>query len=178
MIFLQGWTDNEILTKYARGNMRNEKSSLTLPKVKGDDDFSEDIHSKENAKPPNVEKLPNIRHTERPKSPEQRRFSLDVKVKHEVSYGGNGEGRRSPKKTKFVKRLTNGDKVTKLIIDDSYDSGEAVVAEKKPTPETAILRVTGGVELVPLLARRRRVGARTLPSSDVTRQADQSCQYV
>lgn len=161
---------------------RNEKSSLTLPKVKGDDDFREDMPNKENLKPPNVEKLPNIKYAGIPqrKSPEQRRFSLDVKVKHEVSYGGNGEGRRSPKKTRFVKRLTNGDKVTKLLIDDSYDNEAEteVVPVKKPTPETAILHVTGGVELVPLLARRRRVGARTLPSSDVTRQADQSCQYV
>lgn len=164
------------------GDGRNEKSSLTLPKVKGDDDFREDMPNKENIKPPNVEKLPNIKQTESPprKSAEQRRFSLDVKVRHEVSCGGNGEARRSPKKTRFVKRLSNGDKVTKLLIDDSYDKGvEAVVVpEKKLTPETAILHVSGGVELVPLLARRRRVGARTLHSSDVTRQADQSCQYV
>lgn len=163
-------------------NGRNEKSSLTLPKVKGDDDYREDnMPNKENVKLQHVEKLPNIKHTGSPqtKPPEPRRFSLDVKVRHEVSYGSNGESRRSPKKTRFVKRLSNGDKVTKLILDDSYDSGDAVVVpEKKPTPETAILHVTGGVELVPLLARRRRVGARTLPSSDVTRQADQLCQYV
>ncbi|XP_035439142.2 uncharacterized protein LOC118268672 isoform X1 [Spodoptera frugiperda] len=172
-----GWTDNEILTKMNGAN--GHKSSLTLPKVKGDDDFREDTPNKENVRPHNVDKLPNIKYGSSPqrKSPDQRRFSLDVKVKHEISYGGNPEDRRSPKKTRFVKRLSNGDKVTKLIIDDSYDSGDAMAVEKKPTPEAAILRVTGGVELVPLLARRRRVGARTLPSSDVTRPADQSCQW-
>ncbi|KAJ8733278.1 hypothetical protein PYW08_001576 [Mythimna loreyi] len=176
-----GWTDNEIFTKMDGDNRPNEKSSLTLPKVKGDDDFREDdMPNKENVKPQQVDKLPNIKHASGPqmKPQEPRRFSLDVKVKHEVCYGGNGESRRSPKKTRFVKRLSNGEKVTKLILDDSYDREEAAqVAEKKPTPETAILHVTGGVELVPLLARRRRVGARTLPSSDVTRQADQSCQW-
>ncbi|CAH0702921.1 unnamed protein product [Spodoptera exigua] len=161
------------------GANNGHKSSLTLPKVKGDDDFREDTPNKENVRPHDVEKLPNIKYgaSSQRKSPEQRRFSLDVKVKHEISYGGNGEDRRSPKKTRFVKRLSNGDKVTKLIIDDSYDGGDEMVVEKKPTPEAAILRVTGGVELVPLLARRRRVGARTLPSSDVTRPADQSCQW-
>nr|XP_021188962.2 uncharacterized protein LOC110375234 [Helicoverpa armigera] len=177
-----GWTDNEVFNKLDGAKERNEKSSLTLPKVKGDDDLEEDTPEKENVKPSNVEKLPTIKYAVnsnvQKQAQEPRRFSLDVKVKHEIVYGGDGEVRRSPKKTKFVKRLSNGDKVTKLIIDDSYESEEAVaVTEKKLTPENAILRVTGGVELVPLLARRRRVGARTLPSSDVTRQADQSCQW-
>lgn len=64
------------------------------------------------------------------------------------------------------------------VIENVQNTDSANVGEKKPTPEATILRVTGGVELVPLLARRRRVGARTLHSSDVTRPPDQYCQYV
>lgn len=102
--------------------------------------------------------------------------------------GKKEKGKRNPKKKKFVKRLSNGDRIPKRISSsDESDNGplrairdgESLnVGEKKPTPEAAILRMTGGVELVPLLARRRRVGARTLPSSDVTRPPDQHCQYV
>lgn len=108
-------------------------------------------------------------------------------VEREVETIGNGKGRvkRSPVKNKFVKRLSNGDRVQKIIPSEDSDEGvidvqkeSANLGEKKPTPEATILRVTGGVELVPLLARRRRVGARTLPSSDVTRPPDQYCQYV
>lgn len=176
----QGWTDNEIFTKLHGDDRRERGSSLTLPKVQGEDDAREIPQNKENIKPTRVEKLPDINYVSSPqrRSPERRRYSIEVKIKKEGSFY-NGEVRRSPKKTRFVKRLSNGDKVTKLILDDSFDREEALhEAEKKPTPETAILHVTGGVELVPLLARRRRVGARTLPSSDVTRPPDQSCQYV
>lgn len=96
-----------------------------------------------------------------------------------------GKGKRSPKKSKFCKRLPTGCKEEvhlaypedlyekQLKCDESLNRGD-----KKLTPEEAILRTTGGIELVPLLARRRRVGARTLPSSDVTRPPEQSCQSV
>ncbi|CAB3257741.1 unnamed protein product [Arctia plantaginis] len=170
-----GWTDNEIFTKLKGDQGRCRGSSLALPKVKGDDDIKEDSPNKENIKPSRVDKLPEINHATSPKVKiaESRRFSVEVKMKNDTKE----EVRRSPKSTKFVKRLTNGDKVRRVVLDDTYDTGKVIVVEKKPTPENAILHVTGGVELVPLLARRRRVGARTLPSSDVTRPPDQSCQW-
>lgn len=68
--------------------------------------------------------------------------------------------------------------MTRSVPDDIEDNGECNGIQKKPTPEAAILRITGGIEIVPLLARRRRVGARTLHSSDVTRLPEQPCQYV
>ncbi|XP_075972039.1 uncharacterized protein LOC142973894 [Anticarsia gemmatalis] len=172
-----GWTDNEIFTKLDGDPRRNRGSSLTLPKVKGDDDLGEDSPNKENMKPSRVDKLPEIKRDGSPKGKlvEPRRYSVEVKIKHEIN--GHGHGRRSPKKTQFVKRFPNGDKVKKVVLEDNYDSGENIEVQKKPTPETAILHVTGGVELVPLLARRRRVGARTLPSSDVTRPPDDRCQW-
>lgn len=176
---MQGWTDNEIFTKLKGDHTRHRGSSLTLPKVKGDDDSREDSPNKENVRPSRVDKLPDIRHASPKKQrSEPRRYSIEVKMKAEMNGLPSRDTRRSPKKTKFVKRLSNGDKVKKVILDDSGDSDDVIIVEKKPTPETAILHVTGGVELVPLLARRRRVGARTLPSSDVTRPPDQSCQYV
>ncbi|CAH0605405.1 unnamed protein product [Chrysodeixis includens] len=174
-----GWTDNEIFTKLHGDGRRERGSSLTLPKVMGEDEARDIPQNKENIRPSRVDKLPNINYVTDPQrsSPERRRYSIEVKIKKEGSFYHDNV-RRSPKKTRFVKRLSNGDKVTKLILDDSFDREEALhEAEKKPTPETAILHVTGGVELVPLLARRRRVGARTLPSSDVTRPPDQSCQW-
>lgn len=174
----QGWTDNEIFTKLKGDPGRYRGSSLALPKVKGDDDIGEDSPNKENVKPSQVDKLPEIKHVSSPmvKTAESRRYSVEVKMKKDKK--DNREVRRSPIGTKFVKRLTNGDKVRRVVLDAGHDTGEVIVVEKKPTPENAILHVTGGVELVPLLARRRRVGARTLPSSDVTRPPDQSCQYV
>lgn len=90
--------------------------------------------------------------------------------------------RCSPKKTHFdFTRMPNGENVRCIVPDDYYNNCPSMenvtnYKEKQPTPEAAILSVTGGVELVPLLARRRRVGARTLPSSDVTRPPEDSCQ--
>lgn len=90
--------------------------------------------------------------------------------------------RRSPKKSHFdFRKLPNGEDIRCIVPDDYYNNCPNMedvtnYKEKKPTPEAAILSVTGGIELVPLLARRRRVGARTLPSSDVTRPPEDSCQ--
>lgn len=186
---LQGWTDNEIFTKLQGDHRLYKRSSLTLPQVKRDDDTREqrgrDVADKENIKPSNVEKLPDIKQS-KGSSPERKKSVVEKEVK-ETNSNGKGRGKRSPKKGKFVKRLSNGDRVQKIVPSEDSDEGvienvqntdSANVGEKKPTPEATILRVTGGVELVPLLARRRRVGARTLHSSDVTRPPDQYCQYV
>ncbi|XP_028175461.1 uncharacterized protein LOC114363829 [Ostrinia furnacalis] len=183
-----GWTDNEIFTKLQGDHRLYKRSSLTLPQVKRDDDARElqerDSAEKENTKPSNIEKLPEIKHS-KSGSPEHKKIVVEKEVK-EVPSNVKTRGKRSPKKNKFVKRLSNGDRVQKFVPSedsDEYvvDRGQNVepvnVGEKKPTPEATILRVTGGVELVPLLARRRRVGARTLPSSDVTRPPDQYCQW-
>ncbi|XP_013190164.1 uncharacterized protein LOC106134615 [Amyelois transitella] len=207
-----GWTDNEIFNKMSGEDKRCLRSSLTLPKVKRDDD------SKENDPPvneylktsvSNVDKLPDINHTNsaNAKTPEDQNKSNGQEKalgqikevgtnidnnKHVKSPNGrdkpkngngNQKGNKSPPKSKFVKRLSNGDRVRKVIPDDDYDTraqkndDQSIVYEKKPTPEATILGLTGGVELVPLLARRRRVGARTLPSSDVTRPPEQFCQW-
>ncbi|CAH2991787.1 unnamed protein product [Chilo suppressalis] len=178
-----GWTDNEIFNKLQGDQKLYKRSSLALPKVKRDDDTKEQIEAdKENEKPCNTDKLPDIKQTKivNESSPENK---SDEKLTKEAN--GNGKGKRSPKKSKFVKRLSNGDRVQKVVPDDNWDAGSAIRqegdtskgAEKKLTPEANILRVTGGIELVPLLARRRRVGARTLPSSDVTRTPEQQCQW-
>ncbi|XP_030028210.2 uncharacterized protein LOC115445868, partial [Manduca sexta] len=172
-----GWTDNEIFSKL-KGDQRGVKlSSLTLPKVKRDDDTYGETPDKENIKPSLIDKLPHISYNDSPTgSGRDRRREMDEKVK--AIYGTNRKYKRSPKKKKFIKRLSNGDKVSRVCLDeyDNYIEGD-VVTQKKLTPEANILRVTGGIELVPLLARRRRVGARTLPSSDVTRPPDQPCQW-
>lgn len=167
----QGWTDNEMFGKIQGEQKRFKRSSLTLPKVKRDDDSKLD---KENVKPSNV-KLPDIRHANSSNgSAEQARKTSGEKK--EVKENGKS---RSPKKSKFVKRLSNGERVKRTLLEDNFDNcitTEDNNLEKKQTPEATILRITGGVELVPLLARRRRIGARTLPSSDVTRPSEQTCQ--
>ncbi|XP_045765676.1 uncharacterized protein LOC123867612 [Maniola jurtina] len=170
-----GWTDNEIFDKMKGEHKRYKRSSLFLPKVKtADDESKHDVNNKENVKPSSVEKLPDIGKQTSPEvSPEGRRKSDESK---EVKPVKNGKTKRSPKKNVFVKRLSNGERVRKTLPDDEVDNGDAC-GEKKPTPEATILRLTGGIELVPLLARRRRVGARTLPSSDVTRPPEQSCEW-
>ncbi|XP_049870306.1 uncharacterized protein LOC126369784 [Pectinophora gossypiella] len=184
-----GWTDNEIFSKIKGEHKRYKRSSLTLPKVKRVDDSREDeLADKENIKPSGVEKLPDIKAgSPKPNSPEvSRKHSGEKKEAPKevngIGNGANGKSKRSPKKSKFVKRLSNGERVKRSIPDEDIesvviDNGNGNMLEKKPTPEATILRLTGGIELVPLLARRRRVGARTLPSSDVTRPPDQSCQW-
>lgn len=161
---------------------RDKRSSLTLPKVKREDGSKEDdSNDKENEKPSNIEKLPDIKHSNSPKgSPKKNRHSKHTGDKKEVTVkegnANNGKGKRSPKKNKFVKRLSNGDRIQRTVPEDYYENGLLNNDDKQMTPEETILRLTGGVELVPLLSRRRRVGARTLPSSDVTRPPDESCQ--
>ncbi|CAG9795069.1 unnamed protein product [Diatraea saccharalis] len=179
-----GWTDNEIFNKIQGDHKLYKRSSLALPQVKRDDDAREPIDpEKENTSPNNVEKLPAIKQSNNVKGNSAEQYKSDDKDTEEVK--GNGKGKRSPKKNKFVKRLSNGDRVPKVVPDDDWN-GDGVILqngdisngkEKKLTPEANILRVTGGIELVPLLARRRRVGARTLPSSDVTRPPEQQCQW-
>lgn len=146
-----------------------------MPKVKRGDDSSD----KEN-KPSSVEKLPFIKHKEQTKECQKQSEEKPPSPKEKRN--------RSSRKKRFVKRLPNGARVKKTIPDvpvpiapPKEDSNNNVsltsnYAEKKLTPEAAILRITGGVELVPLLARRRRVGARTLHSSDVTRLPEDNCQ--
>ncbi|CAG9559678.1 unnamed protein product [Danaus chrysippus] len=160
-----GWTDNEIFNKI-RGDQKRKKSSLTLPKVKtADDDLKNDeVANKENIKPSSVSHLPDIR--KQSNTDDGRCNYVNKKDVREI-YGTEATRNQKPK---FVKRLSNGDRVKRSLDSDNVD-------EKKLTPEEAILRVTGGIELVPLLARRRRVGARTLPSSDVTRPPEQSCEW-
>ncbi|XP_023950886.2 uncharacterized protein LOC112055114 [Bicyclus anynana] len=163
-----GWTDNEIFNKMKGENKRYKRSSLTLPKVKtADDDTKHDVNNKENVKPSSVSKLPDI--TKQSSSEGRSKSSENKEVKH----ARNGKMKRGSNKNVFVKRLSNGERVKRTVPDDDVEDGD----EKKPTPESTILRLTGGIELVPLLARRRRVGARTLPSSDVTRPPDQSCEW-
>lgn len=148
---------------------RSKSSSLTLPKVKAADDepeSSKHAENKENIKPSTVQKLPAIGK----QSPERRRQSNESK---DTNNDRNGKAKRIPKKNMFVKRLSNGERVRRTLPDEEGDIGDG---EKKLTPETTLLRWTGGIELVPLLARKRRVGARTLHSSDVTRPPDQSCE--
>lgn len=148
---------------------RQKRSSLTLPAVKKADD----IREKENEKPSSVQKLPDINNKsssdeEAPKvkfkETDKKTDSKDkVKVKNSVR-----------KTEKIVKRLSNGEKLSRILPVLNNSSQE----EGQTTPEGGILRLTGGIELVPLLARRRRVGPRTLPSSDVTRPPEFNCEYV
>lgn len=147
-----------------------------MPKVKRDDDsFEEDLHDKEN-KSANPGKLPEIgpnSGSARPRSNRNEEVAAKT-VNYQI------KGKRSPKKTKFVKRLADSEETRLVYPQDLYDLGtQAVECDyrgDKVIPEDSMLRLTGGVELVPLLARRRRVGARTLPSSDVTRPPEQNCQ--
>lgn len=173
---------------------RSKRSSLTLPHVKRDDDSKENFPEKEDIPLSNVDKLPDIKTsngTNGNNSAEKLKNNDREAHEHSATNGngsknsnGNHRGKRSPTKNKFVKRLSNGDRVKRVLPDDDYETPAMINGdggnglEKKPTPESTIFRLTGGVELVPLLARRRRVGARTLPSSDVTRPPEQCCQYV
>ncbi|CAG4993425.1 unnamed protein product [Parnassius apollo] len=178
-----GWTNNEIFNKLKGEHCNYMRSSLTLPKVKRDDDLiDQSLFDKENTKSSSVEKLPeitkqispNISGRDKVKISEgdhALRKSNDTNVK-------NGKSKKSPRKTQFVKRLCNGERVTKIKIDDQgINTSSNNIIDTKPTPEGTILRLTGGIELVPLLARRRRIGACTLHSSDVTRPPEQSCQW-
>ncbi|KAM3967253.1 uncharacterized protein ACR2FA_011595 [Aphomia sociella] len=184
-----GWTDNEIFNKMNGDHKRYKRSSLTLPQVKRDDDLKENVPPESvNVKSSSIEKLPDINHpnngnVHNGEDKENKNHKEVTKVNGANGKVKNSKGKRSPTKNKFVKRLSNGDRVTRIVPDEDIDNrppknGEITNSlEKKPTPEATILKLTGGVELVPLFARRRRVGARTLPSSDVTRPPEQCCQW-
>lgn len=161
-----------------------------MPKVKRDDDSNDDItQDKENIKPSSVEKLPDIEQTNSASKEQKRKLSGEKKEAPKVvQLKDNGKNKkRATKKGNFVKRLSNGERLKRIVPDEEIEkpvlttvnNGDtATIGDKKLTPETTIFRLTGGIELVPLLARRRRVGARTLPSSDVTRPPEQACEYV
>ncbi|XP_053604047.1 uncharacterized protein LOC128671536 isoform X2 [Plodia interpunctella] len=201
-----GWTDNEIFNKMTGDQKRYKRSSPTLPKVKRDDDSKENAQQIEvlRTSASEVEKLPDINKTNSAnrKSREDKNTTHEQEVKESKApsentthvkspnsknkvknSNGHRKGDRSPPKSKFVKRLSNGERVQKVVPGEDCETrtqtnaDQPIVYEKKPTPEAAILGLTGGVELVPLLARRRRVGARTLPSSDVTRPPEQFCEW-
>ncbi|XP_062526061.1 uncharacterized protein LOC101745757 [Bombyx mori] len=171
-----GWTNNEIFTKLKGDHRQLKRSSLTLPTVKRDDDYYKDEGDTEAAKG-DVTKLPNI--GDSPKSGRHQLKFLNENIKN--SNDTITRSKRSSKKLKFIKRLSNGERLKRIFPGDDDSHNEShdgeISNDKKLTPEGAILRLTGGVELVPLLARRRRVGARTLPSSDVTRPPEQPCQW-
>lgn len=171
---LQGWTDNEIFNKMRGEHKCCKRSSLTLPKVKTvDDEPKDEIANKENIKRSNIEKLPEIRKSSSADNSEEIKQSCNGK---DYYRGNKNQAKvKNSKKNKFVKRLSNG--TVKRVVSEEVTNVDGS-GENKLTPETTILRLTGGIELVPLLARRRRIGARTLPSSDVTRPPEQSCQYV
>lgn len=171
-----------------------------------DQDYAVKAFEKENAEPerlPVISKYnsANIRKEDMPIEKEARQEynigEIDVRqnnsVENQIGHENNSASKqlmqeyktkqtRSPKKTHFdFRKLPNGENIRCIVPDDYYNNCPNMedvtnYKEKKPTPEAAILSVTGGVELVPLLARRRRVGARTLPSSDVTRPPEDSCQ--
>ncbi|XP_048479072.1 uncharacterized protein LOC119690439 [Plutella xylostella] len=162
-----GWTDNEIFNQI-KGAHRQKSSSLSLPPVKRDDDCG----------PQNqlaaYEKLPQIGEKENCQK-EARKVTI------EAEKGSGKRRKKSAKKKRFIKRLPNGERLHKDIPQDPPPPAAApappAADEKQLTPETVILRATGGVELVPLLARRRHAGAGTLHSSDVTRPPDQDCEW-
>lgn len=85
-VFFQGWTDNEIFNKIKVDHKRIKKSSLALPQVKRDDDLvGSDQQNKENIKPSNIEKLPDIKQTNSVNdSPEETRKTSAEKEKKEV----------------------------------------------------------------------------------------------
>lgn len=146
-----------------------KRSSLTLPFVKRDDDLKDrgsDGHNKSRR-----EKLPDISNQSSPNTNIDLKKARDSALKES---NGSNNGNKSHRKG-VVKRLVNGRRDTKSIVDHIDNTANGAI-EKKPTPEGTIQRLTGGIELVPLLARGRRVGARTLPSSDVTRPPEQTCQ--
>ncbi|XP_039750069.1 uncharacterized protein LOC120626582 [Pararge aegeria] len=170
-----GWTTNEIFNKLKGENKRYKRSSFTLPKVKpADDDSKQDANRKENIKTSSIAKLPDIGNQSVHNISNVGR-SENIES-NETKHVRNGKTKRNPNKNMFVKRLSNGERVRRTLPDDEGDNADGC-DENKLTPEATILRLTGGIELVPLLARRRRVGARTLPSSDVTRPPDQSCEW-
>ncbi|CAK1546150.1 unnamed protein product [Leptosia nina] len=165
----QGWTDNEIFNNIRGEQRRHKKSSLTLPHVKRADDCKK-LTVNNQCKDTN--KLPNIanHYDSSSNSPEDSR-----KAQREKELIKCYSKPKRGSKNKFIKRLPHGDRFRRPVPGDMdrRDSG----VEKKLTPDETILRLTGGIELVPLLARRRRVGARTLPSSDVTRLPEETCQW-
>ncbi|KAI8424343.1 hypothetical protein MSG28_002883 [Choristoneura fumiferana] len=184
-----GWTDNDIFTKLHLEHKRYKRSSLALPNVKRDDDSKEKYTSDKETMKSNDVKLPDIKQTNSPKTKcqeehrkEPNKTSNGKELKEDGSATIVKEKVKSNKKKKFVKRLSNGEKIKRLVPEDDDkedgNKGSGNVRDgNQLTPEERILRMTGGVELVPLLARRRRVGARTLHSSDVTRPPDQLCQW-
>ncbi|XP_047984384.1 uncharacterized protein LOC125224909 [Leguminivora glycinivorella] len=184
-----GWTDNNLLNKLQSDEHKRKRSSLALPNVKKDDDKDRNTPDKEN-KPQSELKLPDIKHTNSPKSKNQQAQKEEstqtngIAANHQVVKQDNHvtTGKNKPKKKKFVKRLSNGEKIDRTLPEDEHvdkieNKQSVTTGEQKLTPEETILRVTGGIELVPILARRRRVGARTLPSSDVTRPPEDMCQW-
>lgn len=184
---LQGWTDQEGFDKMNGNRQPQQRSSLTLPQVKRDDDFYEDyMHEKENVRFAALpDKLPDISNNTPTKLirelEEIERQNMERRKAIQAVSVSKGKGKRSPQINKLNRKLYNTEQPKLVYPDDLYEKQPKPEeylkkSDKKPTPEENILRVTGGIELVPLLARRRRVGARTLPSSDVTRPPEQSCQ--
>lgn len=182
---LQGWTDNDIFRKLKADHRQLKGSSLTLPPVKRDDDYTDKSVKKGNIKTSNLKTLPVINnHNSYKGDSENTTMFEDISTFDKIvniSTNRNKRNHRKNIKTNNAKKTTNSDKIMPKI-PDGIDSNINIdnkdnSYEKKPTPEAKILRLTGGVELVPLLARRRRVGARTLPSSDVTRPPEQACQW-
>ncbi|XP_063360681.1 histone-lysine N-methyltransferase, H3 lysine-79 specific [Cydia amplana] len=191
-----GWTDNDLLNKLQSDeHKRYKRSSLTLPNVKRDDDTKDkerNTPDKEN-KPQSELKLPDIKHINSPKSKnkeaqkeESTQTTNGQVTNHQVVKKDDGvstaPSKSKLKKNKFVKRLPNGEKINRTLPEEEHVDKIEIenatdVGEKKLTPEETILRTTGGIELVPILARRRRVGARTLHSSDVTRPPEDMCQW-
>lgn len=176
---LQGWTNNEIFSKLRGEQRRYKGSSLTLPEVKRDDGLNNwEFTGKEYFDSTNCEKLPRIAKGTSSVNNAGAKFKR-TNGDRTLRETNRSHASRSPRKEKNVKHLVNCERLVKQTTNDPIESSDIIdMMEEKLTPEGTILRLTGGIELVPLLARRRRVGARTLPSSDVTRPPEQSCQCV
>ncbi|XP_050667742.1 uncharacterized protein LOC126967326 [Leptidea sinapis] len=167
-----GWTDNDLFSKIKGDHRIRKRTLFTLPDLQNGDECKDIITTKKK-EDKDLDKLPNIK-------PNRTEYCANYCDKNEhqnnVKYKSKNATSTQSKKQKFVKRLSNGERLIKKFPEEINSNGENL-DEKKLTPEATILRLTGGVELVPLLARRRRVGARTLPSSDVTRPPEQSCLW-
>ncbi|VVC97588.1 unnamed protein product [Leptidea sinapis] len=165
--------DNDLFSKIKGDHRIRKRTLFTLPDLQNGDECKDIITTKKK-EDKDLDKLPNIK-------PNRTEYCANYCDKNEhqnnVKYKSKNATSTQSKKQKFVKRLSNGERLIKKFPEEINSNGENL-DEKKLTPEATILRLTGGVELVPLLARRRRVGARTLPSSDVTRPPEQSCLYV
>ncbi|KOB64338.1 Uncharacterized protein OBRU01_24410, partial [Operophtera brumata] len=100
----------------------------------------------------------------------------------QLMQGYETKQKRSPKKTHFdFRKLPNGDDIRCIVRDDYYNNCPNMedvtnYKEKKPTPEAAILGVTGGVELVPLLARRRRMARKARRRTPENIKAPDECE--